>query len=89
MIFSRFIPESTRWLITKNRIVEAKRLIQIAAKTNKKDISDEKLTRLLTPLTAETEENVQETVKQKKISVLDIFRYPNLRKKALIIFFDW
>ncbi|VEN61131.1 unnamed protein product, partial [Callosobruchus maculatus] len=45
----RFIPESARWLISKNRIDEAKRLIHYAAKYNKVTISDETLDVLLKP----------------------------------------
>ncbi|KRT86152.1 membrane transporter [Oryctes borbonicus] len=78
-----FIPESTRWLITKNRIDDAKKYIQIAAKENKVKISDEQLdTLLLSDLKpANKDEN--------RATVLDIFRHSNLRKRSMIIFFDW
>lgn len=76
-------------MITNNRIDEAKRLILIAAKTNKKEIDEEKLTKLITPEKSEVETNEGKSVKQKKVSILDIFKYPNLRKRSLIIFFDW
>ncbi|KAL3284587.1 hypothetical protein HHI36_018744 [Cryptolaemus montrouzieri] len=76
-----FIPESVRWLLSKKRITEAKVLIQKAAKENKRKISDDVLDGLL----------VDDTVKVNKedATVLDMFRYPNLRKRAAIIFFDW
>lgn len=83
MLF-RYIPESARWLITNNRIPEAKKLIQIAAKENKVTISDERLDELLMP---KTEEKVDPNAK--KATVLDIFRYPNLRKRSFIVLFDW
>lgn len=76
-------------MITKNRIAEAKRLILIAAKTNKKEIDEEKLTKLITPEKSEVEKNGGKAVKQKQVSILDVFKYPNLRKRSLIIFFDW
>lgn len=88
-LFFRFIPESSRWLITKNRIDEAKRLILAAAKINKKEIDEQKLTQLITPEKTEVEKNGGEPLKQKQVSILDVFKYPNLRKKSLIIFFDW
>ncbi|CAG9824175.1 unnamed protein product [Phaedon cochleariae] len=80
-----FIPESARWLISKNKISEAKRLIQIAAKCNKVTISDETLDSLLVS-SEEVKNNGKESA---NTSVLDLFRYPNLRKRAIIIFFDW
>lgn len=63
-------------------------MILIAAKANKKDLDEEKLNCLITPSAPEVQEN-EKPMKQKQISVLDVFKYPNLRKKTLIIFFDW
>lgn len=63
-------------------------MILIAAKANKKDLDEEKLKSLITPMVSEVQEN-EKPVTQKQISILDIFKYPNLRKKSLIIFFDW
>ncbi|GJQ67658.1 Orct [Trypoxylus dichotomus] len=78
-----FIPESARWLITKNRIDDAKKYIQIAAKENKVKISDEQLdTLLLSDLKPVNKD-------EKRATILDIFRHPNLRQRSLIIFFDW
>nr|CAH7722373.1 unnamed protein product [Callosobruchus chinensis] len=84
LIYWWFIPESARWLISKNRIDEAKRLIHDAAKYNKVTISDETLDVLLKP----TEEKVKKK-DEKNATVLDIFKHSNMRKKALIIFYDW
>jgi MFS transporter, OCT family, solute carrier family 22 (organic cation transporter), member 4/5 len=78
------IPESTRWLISKNRIDEAKALIAKAAKYNKVTVPEEVLENLVDkPAEAEA------TNSGHKPSVLDLFRYPNLRKKSLLIFFNW
>lgn len=84
--FFRCIPESARWLISKDKITEAKRLIQIAAKYNKVTISDDTLDSLLA-----SSENQKKTKdpNQKSATVLDIFKHSSLRKRALIIFFDW
>lgn len=79
------IPESARWLIAKNKVEEAKRLIQIAAKCNKASIADETLDKLLVP----AEEVLKKEPDEKQASIFDIFLYPNLRKRSLIIFFDW
>lgn len=70
-------------MITKNRINEAKNCIKIAAKTNKVTISDEQLdTLLLSDIKPVNKED-------KEATILDIFRHSNLRKRSLIIFFDW
>lgn len=79
----RFIPESTRWLISNNRIDEAKKCIQIAAKENRVKISDSDLDRLLQP-------DPKLPIKDHpKATILDIFKHPNLRKRSMIVFFNW
>lgn len=82
----RFIPESARWLLTKGRQPEAKIIVLAAAKENKVDIPDDILNNLLAPTEGEQKEKESST---ETPSLLDLFRYPNLRKKALIIFFLW
>lgn len=82
----RFIPESARWLLTKGRQPEAKVIILAAAKENKVNIPNDILDNLLAP--SEGEQKEKESSKDEP-SLLDLFRYPNLRKKALIIFFLW
>lgn len=78
-----FIPESARWLISKNRTQEAIRIIKAAAKENKVTIPQSVLGNI-------TEE--QKEVKdpnEREASLIDLFRHANLRKKTLLIFFDW
>ncbi|EFA00131.1 organic cation transporter protein [Tribolium castaneum] len=77
------IPESSRWLINQNRVEEAKVLIKIAAKKNKIKITDEQLDSLLVSEVRPENHNAH------KANVLDIFRHSNLRKRSLIILFDW
>lgn len=82
LLLLRFIPESARWLLTKNRLQDAKALIKIQAKENKVDMSDDLIETLL-----KTDNN---SIKDdKKATLFDLFRSPNLRKKAFVIFFDW
>lgn len=78
------IPESTRWLLSNNRVTEAKSLIHKAAKVNKVTIVDEQLDRLLIDDYAKAADP-----KEKRARIYDVFKHPNLRKRALIIFFDW
>ena len=77
-----FIPESTRWLLANNRKEEAIRQIEKIAKSNKVVIPQEVLDKVV-EVQAEADSN------EKKPSLLDLFKTPNLRTKALLIFFDW
>lgn len=84
MVYYWFIPESARWLLSKKRKEEAILIIEKAAKENNVTIPQEVYDNLIEPSI--------EDVKKKRAndpSLIDIFRYPNLRKKALLIFFDW
>lgn len=85
-----FIPESTRWLLSKGRKEEAFKTIQKAAKVNKVNISDSTLENLLAGEINMHEKKVDDDDTSKnKSSILDLFKHPNLRRKALFIFFDW
>lgn len=79
----RFIPESARWLLTKGKDDEAKELLQRAAKENGIEIPRDTLDCLL-------HENCGENVVvNNQASLFDLFRTPNLRKKSLLLFFNW
>lgn len=78
------IPESARWLLAEGRASEAIKVVQHAAKMNKVTIPQDVYNSFVA--SAKEKENTQQTSKP---SILDLFRYPNLRKKTLFIFFDW
>ncbi|XP_043470096.1 organic cation transporter protein-like [Leptopilina heterotoma] len=78
-----FIPESCRWLLTKGRKEEAKALLQKAAKANGKDISDETMEMLL------AQKETEPTSETKVPSAIDLMRYPNLRRKTLLLCCNW
>lgn len=84
MVYYWFIPESARWLLSKKRKDEAVLIIEKAAKENNVTIPQEVYDNLI-------EESVTEVKKKSSSdpSMIDLFRYPNLRKKSLLIFFDW
>lgn len=84
LIYYWFIPESARWLLSKNRKEEAIAIIQSVAKENNATIPQE----VLDSLTEEPKE-VKKDTNEREPSVIDLFRYPNLRRKTLLIFFDW
>merc|ERR1719369_2030670 len=73
-----FLPESPRWLIAKGRISEARSILAAGAKRNKKQVSEEEI-KLKQPLASNA----------KKGTVLDIMKYPKLRVKTLIMYFNW
>lgn len=82
LIYWWFIPESARWLIARNRHAEAGAIIQKAVDVNKAVVPEEIMNKL---------KNAQlqgESGKQdiEKASILDLFRYPNMRKRSLLIF---
>lgn len=77
-----FIPESVRWLLSQNKRAEAIVIIEKAAKENGVTVPQEVLDNLIEPA-------VEKRQNEEKPSLMDLFRYPNLRKKSLIIFFDW
>lgn len=81
-----FIPESVRWLLTKGRWEEAKTNLRAVAAENNKSLPES----VLEGLCHEIEnEKKKESDSQEKPSLLDLFKYPNLRKKSLVIFFLW
>ncbi|XP_055853387.1 organic cation transporter protein-like [Episyrphus balteatus] len=86
MSYYWFVPESARWLLSKNRKQDAIANIEKAAKVNKVIIPEDVLDNLL----EDTNEEKDPLDKPKKEpSVFDLLRYPNLRRKTLLIFFDW
>ncbi|KAG6798133.1 organic cation transporter protein [Apis mellifera caucasica] len=78
-----FIPESARWLLTKGRIQEAKDLLQRASSENGVEMQSEALDTLLNNNSEESAPDF------KKPSLFDLFRYPNLRRKSILLFFNW
>ncbi|XP_043468938.1 organic cation transporter protein-like [Leptopilina heterotoma] len=78
-----FIPESARWLLTKGQTKAAKELLQKASKENGIEIMDETLEVLL------HDGNEGSTPDVNEPSLIDLFRYPNLRRKSFLLFFNW
>lgn len=84
MCYYWFVPESARWLLSKNRKDEALVIIKAVAKENGATVPQDVLDSL-----GEETKVVEKKKGQRDPSVIDLFRYPNLRKKTLLIFFDW
>lgn len=83
LLYWWFIPESARWLLTKGRLQEAKDLLQRASLKNGVEMPNEALDTLLNN---NSEDSMPDT---RKPSLFDLFRYPNLRRKSILLFFNW
>ncbi|XP_076242399.1 organic cation transporter isoform X1 [Calliopsis andreniformis] len=83
LLYWWFIPESARWLLTKGRTQEAKDLLQSASLENGVEMPREALDALLSNNSDESAPDY------KKPSLFDLFRYPNLRRKSILLFFNW
>ncbi|XP_026848874.1 organic cation transporter protein [Drosophila persimilis] len=82
------IPESARWLLLKGRKEEAFVIIEKAAKENRVEIPSEIYEQLVEEV-AEKKKQDELTASQPAATVFDLLRHPNLRRKTLLIFFDW
>lgn len=83
LVYWWFIPESTRWLLANNQRDKAIEQIQTVAKANDLSVPQEVLDKL------EAEGGDDKEGKERKPSLLDLFKTRNLRNKSLLIFFDW
>lgn len=83
-----FIPESVRWLLTKNKMHKAVLQIKKIAQSNNVELTKEILDKFV-----ESEMSSKKTSEERdggrKPSALDLFRQPHLRTKAILIFFNW
>lgn len=85
---SRFLPESTRWLITMNRYDEARKLILRAAEVNNKEVPGDLLVKP-DQSAAKAKDDVSVDGTKSTESFADIFRSSLLRKRLIILFFAW
>ncbi|OAD53882.1 Organic cation transporter protein [Eufriesea mexicana] len=83
LLYWWFIPESARWLLTKGRVQEAKDILQRASLENGVEMPSEALDTLL------NNNSEDSTPDYKKPSLFDLFRYPNLRRKSILLSFNW
>lgn len=80
-----FLPESARWLITKNRLSEAKRILNRAAKINQRELSNNiDLSDLYKKHQLEHEKKISGLV-----LLLSLLRTPELRKRTLVLSIQW
>ena len=77
-----FLPECPRWLLTKGRTNEAKKILENAIRINGKIGSQE-----LQSMDSKDTENEQET--KEESTIFDLIKTPNMRKITLIQWFNW
>ncbi|XP_071800949.1 organic cation transporter protein-like [Asterias amurensis] len=80
------VPESPRWLLSKGKTAEAEKIVRKAAKINKVKIPESVFQD--EPLETKDEEQVKASV-GRTYTFFDLLRYPNMRKKAILIYFIW
>ncbi|XP_076175139.1 organic cation transporter 1 [Ptiloglossa arizonensis] len=104
LLFSYYwiIPESPRWLLSKNRIDEAEVIVQRMAKINGKTVPSNFLRKMEVEILrrqgiscngtnsgdSETAE-VEDRSPPPAATPMDLVRNPNIRKKFFILAFDW
>lgn len=91
-LLMNFVPESPRWLLASNnktKMLEARDILEKAAKVNK-TFKEEETNALLDDLTTpkSTEELQREQVRE-KLGFLDLFRHRVLLKRSLVMMFNW
>ncbi|XP_034561800.1 solute carrier family 22 member 13-like [Notolabrus celidotus] len=72
-----FLPESARWLMTNGRKEEALKVLERAARVNRRKVPYDLI------------DQVDMKVTSKRSNILDIFRIPYLRKRTMIMGFNW
>ncbi|XP_075222780.1 organic cation transporter 1-like isoform X2 [Lycorma delicatula] len=91
ILFSYYwiIPESPRWLLSKNKIDEAEKIVQKIAETNKKPIPVNFLHRLMEGSSTLTNSSETRLESSKVVTPIEILKYPKIRLRFLILSFNW
>ena len=79
----KLIPESPRWLLINGQFTQAEKVIRLGAERNNVQI-DGSLRKLVTKYQDEIESH-----KPKNITLIDLWRTPNLRRKTFLLYFTW
>ncbi|XP_022669819.1 solute carrier family 22 member 8-like isoform X2 [Varroa destructor] len=76
---SYFIPESSRWLLSKGKLEETKQILHKIARWNGNRVDPNAFDTLELPISE----------KKNQMNVLAIWKYPRLRRNILLTFFIW
>ena len=80
----RFLKESSRWPFTKGKINEAIKILEEIGKENGKEIDPRRMKSYKT--TAEEEYEKSSSI---NVSILDLFKTPNLRSNVIFMILNW
>ncbi|KAG9511371.1 Solute carrier family 22 member 1 [Fragariocoptes setiger] len=80
------IPESPRWLLTHNQLDKARRVLLKAAQTNQYALDTFELKFMQFEQTISAKKFAKN---EHKPTMIDLFRWPNLRTYTMILFFVW
>ncbi|XP_055944940.1 organic cation transporter 1-like [Argiope bruennichi] len=83
----KFLPESPRWYLAHEKYEEAADVLMMIAKTNGKKVERQDILMKAKILGERVQK--EKSNENKESSALDLLRYPNLRKKFLIVTFCW
>eukprot|EP00090_Calanus_glacialis_P000129 TRINITY_DN10082_c0_g1_i1.p1 TRINITY_DN10082_c0_g1~~TRINITY_DN10082_c0_g1_i1.p1 ORF type:complete len:591 (-),score=101.96 TRINITY_DN10082_c0_g1_i1:22-1794(-) len=78
-----YLPESARWLLANGRVEEAEKIVREIARVNGRDLPAS--FRLKPPATKDTGPKQRGS----SLGFLQLFMWPNLRKKTLILYYMW
>ena len=73
------LPESPRWLLSVGKLTEAEEVVRAGAKYNNLEL----------PSNFQLQPVQAQHPGQRRRTVLDLFRYPNMRTKTLILYYNW
>ncbi|PNF38357.1 hypothetical protein B7P43_G10529 [Cryptotermes secundus] len=83
LVYWWFIPESPRWLMAVGRDMEALRIFESAARWNNRDVTAVK------EAVQRTRSEREDFGGDRKATLADLMRTPNLRRNSLSLFFSW
>ncbi|XP_070560573.1 organic cation transporter protein-like isoform X1 [Ptychodera flava] len=90
-LYSWFISESARWLLAVGKTRQAETVMRRMARVNGMPVSDDMFTELNGKANDDAIEMITEEklVETNRFGVFDLFRYPHIRKKTIIVSFQW
>lgn len=89
-IFTLWLPESSSWLLSVNRKEEAFSTLQRIARINGKDVSQEKLSKLLQATSCDAQtQMVADKAPSFWRGTMVMLKSPNIRKISLLIYAAW